>query len=142
MHNKFMGSGSTVWETGIFQPKGVNSAGQPAWRTMSSDALKLWVKKSNIAPTTKKTKEMLLELDFINKSMKPNEIKEAAIEMDDRLKKKWTIKESETHLQKKYWKILFNFTRFKKYFWLNDDFKISTNFLKQNESWLFKDGKN
>jgi len=77
MHNKFMGSGSTVWETGIFQPKGVNSAGKPAWRTMSSDALKLWVKKSNIVPTTKKTKEMLLELDFINKSMKPNEIKEA-----------------------------------------------------------------
>jgi putative glycosyltransferase (TIGR04372 family) len=79
-------------------------------------------------------------VDIINNT--PNEIKEAAIEMDDRLKKKWTIKESETHLQKKYWKILFNFTRFKKYFWLNDDFKISTNFLKQNESWLFKDGKN
>ena len=62
--------------------------------------------------------------------------------MDDRLKKKWTIKESEIYLQKKYWKILFNFTRFKKYFWLNEDFKISTYFLKQNQSWLFRNGEN
>ena len=62
--------------------------------------------------------------------------------MDDRLRKKWFTEDSENKLQKKFWKILFNFERFKKYFWLNEDFKISTHFLKQNNSWLFRDGKN
>ena len=79
-------------------------------------------------------------VDIINNT--PSEIKEAATEMDDRLRKKWFTEDSENKLQKKFWKILFNFERFKKYFWLNEDFKISTHFLKQNNSWLFRDGKN
>ena len=95
------------------------------------------IDKLKLTHQWKKSKFEEKNVDIINNT--PNEIKEAVIEMDERLKKNWKPEKVEIELQKKYWETLFNFKRFKKYFWLNQDFKISSNFLKQNESWLFRD---
>ena len=97
------------------------------------------INKLELAHQQKKSKFEERNVDIINNT--PNEIKEAVIEMDERLKKNWKTKNAEIELQKKYWDILFNFRRFKEYFWLNQDFKISSNFLKKNETWLFRDDR-
>ena len=74
MHNKFMGSGSISWETGVFQEKGVNSANEPAWRTMSADALKSFKIQHEIKGSEKPTAEMLKEIGMLSKTSTQEEI--------------------------------------------------------------------